>query len=73
DILDVTQTSEQLGKSAGKDANAGKTTYPSVLGLEGSKKEAARLTEKALGSLTSIGERGVILRALAEKLLARQS
>lgn len=73
DILDVTQTSELLGKSAGKDAAAGKATYPSVLGLEGAKKEAARLTEKALGSLTSIGERGVTLRALAEKLLARQS
>lgn len=73
DILDVTQTSEQLGKSAGKDAAAGKTTYPAVLGLEASKKEAARLTQKALASLSSIGERADILRALAQKLLARQS
>ena len=73
DILDVTQSSEQLGKSAGKDAAAGKTTYPALLGLDESKKEAARLTEKALGTLTSIGERGDSLRALAEKLLARQS
>ena len=73
DILDVTQSSEKLGKSAGKDAAAGKTTYPALLGLEASKKEAARLTEKALGSLKSIGERADTLRALAEKLLARQS
>lgn len=73
DILDVTQSSEQLGKSAGKDAAAGKTTYPALLGLEESKKEAARLTEKALGSLSRIGERADTLRALAEKLLARTS
>lgn len=73
DILDVTQTSEQLGKSAGKDAAAGKTTYPAVLGLEASKREAARLTEKALETLSPIGSKSTILRALAEKLLARQS
>ncbi len=73
DILDVTQTSEELGKSAGKDAAAGKTTYPALIGLEASKKEAERLTEKALARLNSIGERGVILRALAEKLLRRKS
>lgn len=73
DILDVTQTSEQLGKSAGKDAAAGKTTYPALIGLEASKKEAARLTAKALASLSSIGERSAVLRDLAEKLLARQS
>lgn len=73
DILDVTQTSEQLGKSAGKDAAAGKTTYPALVGLEASKKEAARLTGKALNSLNPLGERSAVLRALAEKLLARQS
>ena len=73
DILDVTQSSEQLGKSAGKDAAAGKTTYPALLGLEASKKEAARLTKNALDSLSPIGERADILRALAAKLLARES
>ena len=73
DILDVTQTSEQLGKSAGKDAAAGKSTYPAVLGLDESKKEAARLTEKALSLLSSLGGQTEILRALAVKLLARQS
>ena len=73
DILDVTQSSEQLGKSAGKDVAAGKTTYPALLGLEASKKEAARLTANALASLSPIGERADVLRALAAKLLARQS
>ena len=73
DILDITQSSEQLGKSAGKDAAAGKTTYPALLGLEASKREAARLTKKALASLSPIGERAGVLRALAEKLLARKA
>ena len=73
DILDVTQSSEHLGKSAGKDAAAGKTTYPALLGLEASKKEAARLTKNALDSLSPIGERADVLRALAKKLLARQA
>lgn len=73
DILDVTQSSEKLGKSPGKDAAAGKTTYPALLGLEESKKEAARLTEKALASLSPIGEKTEILRSLAQKLLARQA
>ena len=73
DILDVTRSSEQLGKSAGKDAAAGKMTYPALIGLEASQKEAARLTEKALASLSPLGERADTLRALAEKLLARQA
>jgi len=73
DILDVTQSSEKLGKSVGKDAAAGKTTYPALLGLEASQKEAARLTEKALAVLSPLGERAVTLRALADNLLSRQS
>ncbi|MEI6033846.1 MAG: polyprenyl synthetase family protein [Verrucomicrobiae bacterium] len=73
DILDVTQTSDQLGKSAGKDAAAGKMTYPALIGLEASRKEAARLTGKALSSLSPLGERAAPLRELAEKLLARQA
>ena len=47
DILDVTQTSETLGKSAGKDLAAEKATYPSVVGLERSRKVARKLTEEA--------------------------
>jgi len=72
DILDVTQTSEKLGKSAGKDIAAQKTTYPSVLGLERSKKEAARLTRIALDSLKPFGRRGARLREIADYLLDRE-
>jgi geranylgeranyl diphosphate synthase type II len=47
DILDVTQTSEKLGKSAGKDVAAQKATYPAVIGLDASRAEARRLTKNA--------------------------
>lgn len=72
DILDVTQTSEKLGKSAGKDAAARKATYPAVIGLEKSRTEARRLTRQAHGALKSLGENAVVLRALADYLLARE-
>src|SRR5678815_246570 len=52
DILDVTQTSEILGKSAGKDIAAKKATYPSVIGLEKSRAEARRLTRQAHNALS---------------------
>src|SRR3954463_15724946 len=72
DILDVTQTSEKLGKSAGKDLAAQKATYPAVLGLEGARKEARRLTRQAHRALGTLGENAVVLRALADYLLARE-
>src|SRR5213079_2930744 len=51
DILDVTQTTEQLGKTAGKDTKAQKATYPSIVGLEKSRKIAEQLTNRAFASL----------------------
>ena len=72
DILDVTQTSEKLGKSAGKDVAAEKTTYPAVIGLEASKREARRLTEAAGAALKIFGARGATLRAISDYLLARE-
>jgi len=72
DILDVTQTSEKLGKSAGKDAAANKATYPAVIGLDKSRAEARRLTAKAHGALEPLGENARVLRALADYLLARE-
>jgi len=72
DILDVTQTSEKLGKSAGKDVAANKATYPAVIGLDKSRAEARRLTAKAHGALESLGENARVLRALADYLLARE-
>jgi geranylgeranyl diphosphate synthase type II len=73
DILDITQTSKQLGKSAGKDAAAGKATYPAVFGLEKSRREAARLTKAALKALEPFGKNADFLRAIADQLLGRQS
>ena len=72
DILDVTQTSEKLGKSAGKDLAAKKATYPAVFGLEKSRSEARRLTKQAHRALGTLGENAHVLRALADYLLARE-
>jgi geranylgeranyl diphosphate synthase type II len=71
DILDVTQTSEQLGKTAGKDTQAQKATYPALVGLEKSRKIAAQLTNKAFAALKPFKGRAVALEALAEFLLKR--
>ncbi|MDQ2659972.1 MAG: polyprenyl synthetase family protein [Verrucomicrobiota bacterium] len=72
DILDVTQTSEKLGKSAGKDLAAQKATYPRVIGLEKSRAEAKRLTKQAHRALDIFGAQGDMLRALANHLLERE-
>ena len=72
DILDVTQTSEKLGKSAGKDVAAKKATYPAVIGLEKSRAEAKRLTRKAHHALSIFGSKGDALHALANYLLERE-
>jgi geranylgeranyl diphosphate synthase, type II len=72
DILDVTQTSEKLGKSAGKDIAAKKATYPSVIGLEKSRAEAKRLTKQAHDALKIFGNKGDTLHALANYLLERE-
>src|SRR5262249_27627672 len=73
DILDVTQTSEILGKSAGKDVAAKKATYPAVIGLEKSRAEARRLTREAHNSLSAFGSRDAEpLHVLANYLLARE-
>ncbi len=73
DILDVTQTSEILGKSAGKDIAARKATYPAVIGLEKSRAEARRLTRQAHVAL-SVFRSGEAepLHALANYLLERE-
>lgn len=71
DILDVTQTTEALGKTAGKDQSVDKATYPSVIGLEASRQEAHRLTAEALGALEPLGVKGERLREIAEWMLVR--
>jgi geranylgeranyl diphosphate synthase type II len=72
DILDVTQTTENLGKTAGKDAAVAKATYPAVMGLEESRKEAARLTAEALEALEVFGGDAVRLREIAGRMLLRE-
>ncbi len=73
DILDVTQSTEQLGKTAGKDAASKKATYPSVVGLAESRRIARRLTQRAFRSLEAFSKgRATALQALAGHLLDRE-
>jgi geranylgeranyl diphosphate synthase type II len=72
DILDVTASTEDLGKTAGKDLQSEKSTYPSLLGLEGARREADRLTHAAISALNAFSpERRVRLEQLADYLLKR--
>ena len=72
DILDVTQTSEQLGKTAGKDVAVQKATYPAIVGLEKSRQIAAQLTAKAFAALKIFKGKAIALETLAEFLLKRE-
>jgi geranylgeranyl diphosphate synthase type II len=72
DILDVTQTSEQLGKTAGKDTAAEKATYPSLFGVEQSERKADELVSKAFAELASFGGRAETLKELARFLVERK-
>jgi geranylgeranyl diphosphate synthase, type II len=72
DVLDVTQTSEQLGKTAGKDTAAEKATYPALFGIEESRKKADALVASALASLASLGAQAETLKALARFLVERK-
>jgi geranylgeranyl diphosphate synthase, type II len=72
DILDVTQTSEKLGKSAGKDLTSAKSTYPALLGLEASRAEAHRLTHEARTALQVFGNKAQRLLEMSDYLLDRE-
>lgn len=71
DILDITQSSETLGKSAGKDMAVEKTTYPSLHGLQKSRREAVRLTSVAITALKPLGSKASRLHEMAHYLLDR--
>jgi geranylgeranyl diphosphate synthase type II len=71
DILDVCASSEQLGKTSGKDAKQGKATYPAVVGLEKSKQLAEKLSCQAVAAIEPFGEKADMLRRLAAALLNR--
>ena len=71
DILDMTQTSAELGKTAGKDAATDKATWPAVFGIEQSRHDAAELIADALAALAPLGEAATPLKSLAQYLVAR--
>ncbi len=71
DLLDVEQTSEHAGKRTGKDQRAGKATYPSVLGVEGSRAELSRLRAEALASIEVLGPPAAGLIDLCRELSER--
>ena len=72
DVLDVTQTSAQLGKTAGKDTATEKSTYPSLFGIEASLKKADKLIHKANTALDHFGDRSSNLREIAAFLVERK-
>ena len=71
DILDATADTATLGKTAGKDAQAGKTTYVSLHGLEASRKFSRRHTDAAIAALTALPGDGSFLRTLVESMAVR--
>ncbi|MBN1457034.1 MAG: polyprenyl synthetase family protein [Sedimentisphaerales bacterium] len=71
DILDISATSRQLGKTAGKDSKQGKTTYPSVIGMQQSKKTASQLADRAIEELKDFDSNADLLRHLALELVKR--
>jgi geranylgeranyl diphosphate synthase type II len=72
DVLDVTQSSEQLGKTAGKDTAAEKTTYPALFGIDESVKKADELVASAFARLAPFGERAATLKEIARYLVERK-
>lgn len=72
DVLDLTQTSEQLGKTAGKDAAAEKTTYPALFGIEESIRKADALVDQACTQLNEYGSAASTLKDLARFLVERK-
>lgn len=73
DILDITATQEELGKTAGKDVEADKATYPRLLGLEASKAKADELIAAACSELASYGDSAIPLQAIAQLIANRKN
>ena len=73
DILDVTATTEELGKTAGKDISAQKATYPKLWGLETSRLKAQQLIDDALAQLDIYGEKALPLKAIAQYIVNRKN
>jgi geranylgeranyl pyrophosphate synthase len=72
DLLDVTASAEELGKTPGKDARARKATYPALYGLDGARRRAIDVYDKACAALDEIKTKSELLRALAHYILQRK-
>jgi geranylgeranyl diphosphate synthase, type II len=72
DVLDVTQTSAELGKTAGKDTASEKATYPALFGVDASLQKADALVNAAFAELGTFGERAQTLKELARFLVVRK-
>jgi geranylgeranyl diphosphate synthase type II len=73
DVLDMTQSSEELGKTAGKDAASIKATWPAVFGIEKSLKDAEELIADAFAALEPFGPAADPLKSLAQYLVERKN
>ena len=73
DILDITATQEELGKTAGKDVQAGKVTYPSLWGIEESRRQASQLVADAKDQLAVFGSKALPLLAIADFITSRSN
>jgi geranylgeranyl diphosphate synthase, type II len=71
DLLNVTSTTEQLGKAAGSDAERGKATYPAFFGIEKTRVKAKEAVERAIDALTGFNQNADPLRAIAEYVYTR--
>jgi len=73
DLLDVTSTAEELGKTPGKDARARKATYPAIYGLEATRAELEAVHHQARGALESVARQTELLRSIADLILQREA
>lgn len=71
DVLDVVSSSEELGKTAGKDAEQKKATFPALYGIEESRRRARRHRDAALAAIEGFGPRAWGLRRIAERIVSR--
>jgi geranylgeranyl diphosphate synthase type II len=71
DVLDETESKETLGKTAGKDRERGKATYPALLGIDRSRRYARELTEQAREAILPLGDRAALLVGISEFLETR--
>ena len=73
DLLDAEGTAAETGKSVGRDAEAGKATFVSILGIEGARQQAAALVDQAINHLETFGEDAHLLRECARYIIQRRS